>query len=109
MFDLQHDYPSSALPYLPSSPAEQLAAHPDASAAATRIIAAAGQMTSIVQKPFLFLCDATMGVSLKSLSSQTVFFSLIIDASLVPVHTSLFSTLSTTFQRPCVSWNIYTL
>ncbi|KAJ8597167.1 S-adenosyl-L-methionine-dependent methyltransferase, partial [Rhizopogon salebrosus TDB-379] len=64
MFDLRHDYPSPALPYLPSSPAEQLAAHPDASAAATRMIAAAGQIMSIVQKPFLFICDATMGYNL---------------------------------------------
>ncbi|KAJ8590159.1 hypothetical protein M405DRAFT_790646 [Rhizopogon salebrosus TDB-379] len=64
MFDLQHDYPSPALPYLPSSPAEQLAAHPDASAAATRMIAAAGQIMSIVQKPFLFICDAAMGYNL---------------------------------------------
>ncbi|OAX34859.1 hypothetical protein K503DRAFT_803247 [Rhizopogon vinicolor AM-OR11-026] len=64
MFDLHHDYPSPALPYLPTTPAEQLAAHPDASAAATRIIAAAGQIMSIVQKPFLFICDATMGYNL---------------------------------------------
>jgi hypothetical protein len=28
MFDFQHDYPSPALPYLPSSPVEELAAHP---------------------------------------------------------------------------------
>ncbi|KAJ8582554.1 hypothetical protein M405DRAFT_559413 [Rhizopogon salebrosus TDB-379] len=64
MFDLQHDYPSPAVPYLPSSPAEQLAARPDASAAATRVIAAAGHIMSIVQKPFLFICDATMGYNL---------------------------------------------
>jgi hypothetical protein len=64
MFD--HDYPSPALPYVPSSPAEQLAAHPNASAATTKIIAAAGQITDIVQKPFLFICDATMGVSFNS-------------------------------------------
>jgi len=63
MFDLQYDYPSPALPYAPSSPAEQLASHPNTCAAATKIIAAAGQITSILQKPFLFICDATMGVS----------------------------------------------
>ncbi|KAG1880138.1 hypothetical protein F4604DRAFT_1620152 [Suillus subluteus] len=55
-----HDYPSPSLPYVSSSPAEKLAACPAASAAATRIIAAAGQITSIVQKPFLFMSDASM-------------------------------------------------
>ncbi|KAG2367596.1 hypothetical protein BDR07DRAFT_1393039 [Suillus spraguei] len=58
--NLQHDYPSPFLPYISSSPAEKLAACPAASAAATRIIAAAGQITSIVQKPFLFMSDASM-------------------------------------------------
>ncbi|KAG2033087.1 S-adenosyl-L-methionine-dependent methyltransferase, partial [Suillus americanus] len=58
--NLQHDYPSPSLPYVSSSPAEKLAACPAASAAATRIIAAAGQITSIVQKPFLFMSDASM-------------------------------------------------
>ncbi|KAG2068138.1 hypothetical protein BDR04DRAFT_791799 [Suillus decipiens] len=58
--NLQHDYPSPSLPYISSSPAEKLAACPAASAAATRIIAAAGQITSIVQKPFLFMSDASM-------------------------------------------------
>ncbi|KAG0694495.1 hypothetical protein DFH29DRAFT_1034034 [Suillus ampliporus] len=58
--NLQYDYPSPALPYISTSPAEQLAACSAASAAATRIIAAAGQITSIVQKPFLFMSDASM-------------------------------------------------
>ncbi|KAG1730958.1 S-adenosyl-L-methionine-dependent methyltransferase, partial [Suillus paluster] len=58
--NFQHDYPSPELPYVSSSPAEKLAACPAASAAATRIIAAAGQITSIVQKPFLFMSDASM-------------------------------------------------
>ncbi|KAG1769394.1 S-adenosyl-L-methionine-dependent methyltransferase, partial [Suillus occidentalis] len=58
--NLQHDYPSPSLPYASSSTAEKLAAGPAASAAATRIIAAAGQITSIVQKPFLFMSDASM-------------------------------------------------
>ncbi|KAG2343502.1 S-adenosyl-L-methionine-dependent methyltransferase, partial [Suillus weaverae] len=57
---LHYDYPSPSLPYASSSPAEKLAACPAASAAATRIIAAAGQITSIVQKPFLFMSDASM-------------------------------------------------
>jgi hypothetical protein len=51
--------PSTALPYLPSSPAEQLAAYSDTSAVTTRMIAAASQIMSIVQKP----CDAIIGVS----------------------------------------------
>ncbi|KAG2117497.1 S-adenosyl-L-methionine-dependent methyltransferase, partial [Suillus cothurnatus] len=58
--NLQYDYPSPSLPYVSSSSAEKLAACPAASAAATRIIAAAGQITSIVQKPFLFMSDASM-------------------------------------------------
>lgn len=62
--NLQYDYPSPSLPYISSSPAEKLAACPAATAAATRIISAAGQITSIVQKPFLFMSDASMVVSL---------------------------------------------
>ncbi|KAG2127306.1 S-adenosyl-L-methionine-dependent methyltransferase, partial [Suillus bovinus] len=58
--NLQYDYPSPSLPYTSSSPAEKLAACPAASAAATRIVAAAAQITSIVQKPFLFMSDASM-------------------------------------------------
>ncbi|KAG1864444.1 hypothetical protein C8R48DRAFT_634050 [Suillus tomentosus] len=58
--NLQYDYPSPSLPYISSSPAEKLAACPAATAAATRIISAAGQITSIVQKPFLFMSDASM-------------------------------------------------
>jgi hypothetical protein len=45
MFDFQHEYPSPALPYLPSPPVEELAAH----SVATRIIAAASQIMSVVQ------------------------------------------------------------
>jgi hypothetical protein len=92
MFDLQHDYPSPAVPYLPSSPAEQLAAHPDASAAATRMIAAAGHIMSIVQKPFLFICDATMGVSvLGSLYGWVLWFrkSCFIPSSLYTPHSEI--------------------
>jgi hypothetical protein len=68
--NLQHDYPSPFLPYMSSSIAEKLAAGPAVTAAATRIIAAAGQITSIVQKPFLFMSDASMMVNFLSLSFQ---------------------------------------
>ncbi|KAJ8582546.1 hypothetical protein M405DRAFT_920723 [Rhizopogon salebrosus TDB-379] len=39
----------------------QLAAHPDASDVMTRMIAAASLIMSVVQTPFLFICDVTMG------------------------------------------------
>lgn len=56
------DYPSPDLPYVSDSPGEQLTLHPDAVAAALRIVAACGQMSNIVHKPFLSLCDAIMSV-----------------------------------------------
>lgn len=56
------DYPSPDLPLVSNSPGEQLALHPDAAAAASRIVAACGQMSNIVHKPFLSLCDAIMSV-----------------------------------------------
>jgi len=56
------DYPSPDLPLASDSHSEQLALHPDAAAAASRIVAACGQMSSIVHKPFSSLCDAIMSV-----------------------------------------------
>ncbi|KAH0826054.1 hypothetical protein J3R83DRAFT_7341 [Lanmaoa asiatica] len=58
------DYPSPDLPLVSNSPSEQLALHPDAAAAASRIVAACGQMSNIVHKPFLSLCDAIMSFNL---------------------------------------------
>ncbi|KAI9570964.1 S-adenosyl-L-methionine-dependent methyltransferase [Boletus coccyginus] len=58
------DYPSPDLPLAPDSPSEQLALHPDAAAAASRIVAACGQMSNIVHKPFSSLCDAIMSYNL---------------------------------------------
>lgn len=57
------DYPSPNKPY-EDSLQEQLAAHPRASSAALKIVAACGQISNIVQKPFLTICDAIMAVSL---------------------------------------------
>ncbi|KAH7909090.1 S-adenosyl-L-methionine-dependent methyltransferase, partial [Hygrophoropsis aurantiaca] len=62
--DREIDFPNPYVPYDPSSPAELLAAHPQAAAAASRIVAACGQLATIVQKPFLVLCDASMGYNL---------------------------------------------
>ena len=56
------DYPSPDWPFVSNSPSEQLALHPDAAAAASRIVAACGQMSNIVHKPFSSLCDAIMSV-----------------------------------------------
>ncbi|KAH7890345.1 hypothetical protein F5I97DRAFT_15030 [Phlebopus sp. FC_14] len=58
------DYPSPDNPFIPTSTAEQLAAHPDAAAAAMRIVAACGQISNIVHKPFLSLCDGLMSYNL---------------------------------------------
>ncbi|KAF8128341.1 S-adenosyl-L-methionine-dependent methyltransferase, partial [Boletus edulis] len=58
------DYPSPDLPLVSNSQAEQLSLHPDAVAAASRIVAACGQMSNIVNKPFSSLCDAIMSYSL---------------------------------------------
>ncbi|KAF8547690.1 S-adenosyl-L-methionine-dependent methyltransferase, partial [Imleria badia] len=58
------DYPSPDSPFVSNSASEQLALHPDAAAAASRIVAACGQMSSIVHKPFSSLCDAIMSYNL---------------------------------------------
>lgn len=42
---------------------EDLTSHPEVVRAVTTIVAACGQMAASVQKPFLTLCDAAMGVS----------------------------------------------
>jgi hypothetical protein len=56
------DFPSLDAVYDPSSAAEALTSHPTVVAAINRIVAAAGQLSVTVQKPFLTLCDASMGV-----------------------------------------------
>ncbi|KAF9235949.1 hypothetical protein BU15DRAFT_50734, partial [Melanogaster broomeanus] len=58
------DYPSPDMPCTPTSLSEQLAASPDACVAASRIVAACGQISNIVHQPFLSLCDAIMGYHL---------------------------------------------
>jgi hypothetical protein len=60
---LRPDFPSLDTPYDPTSLSEQLTTHPTVVAAINKIVAACGQMAAIVQKPFLTLCDASMGVS----------------------------------------------
>jgi hypothetical protein len=42
---------------------EDLTSHPEVINAMNRIVASCGQMSAIVQKPFLTMCDAAMGVS----------------------------------------------
>ncbi|KAJ7202040.1 O-methyltransferase [Mycena pura] len=60
------DFPSLDASCDPTSPSEQLTAHPIVAAAINRIVAAAGQMAASVQAPFLSLCDAGMGYHLPS-------------------------------------------
>ncbi|GJE93999.1 hypothetical protein PsYK624_101670 [Phanerochaete sordida] len=43
---------------------EDLTAHPEVIKAVNRIVAACGQMSAMVQKPFLTVCDAAMGYNL---------------------------------------------
>ena len=56
------DYPSPDLPLVSNSLSEQLASLPDVAAAASRIVAACGQMSSIVHNPFSSICEAVMSV-----------------------------------------------
>ncbi|KAJ7023063.1 O-methyltransferase [Mycena alexandri] len=58
------DFPSPTLSFSPHSPSEQLTSHPTVAAAINRIVAASAQLASIVQTPFLTLCDASMGYHL---------------------------------------------
>ncbi|KDQ55518.1 hypothetical protein JAAARDRAFT_208779 [Jaapia argillacea MUCL 33604] len=60
------DFPSLDAPYDPSSQAESLSSHPVVVDAIARIVGAAGQLSAIVQAPFLTLCDASMGYHLPS-------------------------------------------
>lgn len=64
------DFPPLDEPYYPTEThapeqdaAENLASHADVIAAANRIVAACGQMSATVHRPFLTLCDAAMSVS----------------------------------------------
>ena len=64
------DFPALDMPYYPTEEhdpavdaAESLASHPDVIAATNRIVAACGQISASVHRPFLTLCDAAMGVS----------------------------------------------
>ena len=57
------DFPSLDEPYDPLSPAEALLSHPTVVRATKLIISATGQLAATVQRPFLTICDATMGVS----------------------------------------------
>lgn len=56
------DFPSLDAVHDASSLSEELTSHPEVASAITRIVAACGQMAATVQKPFLTLCDASMGV-----------------------------------------------
>lgn len=57
------DFPSLDNPYDPLSPAEALLSHPTVVHATKLIVSATGQLAAMVQRPFLTICDATMGVS----------------------------------------------
>jgi hypothetical protein len=57
------DFPSLDEPYDPLSPAEALLSHPTVVHATKLIVSATGQLAAVVQRPFLTICDATMGVS----------------------------------------------
>ena len=57
------DFPSLDESYDPLSPAEALLSHPTVVHATKLIVSATGQLAAMVQRPFLTICDATMGVS----------------------------------------------
>ena len=57
------DFPSLDEPYDPLSSAEMLLSHPTVVCATKLIVSATGQLAATVQRPFLTICDATMGVS----------------------------------------------
>jgi len=57
------DFPPLDEPYNPLSPAEALLSHPTVVHATKLIVSATGQLATTVQRPFLTICDATMGVS----------------------------------------------
>ncbi|TRM58535.1 hypothetical protein BD626DRAFT_511396 [Schizophyllum amplum] len=60
------DFPSLSAPFDPDSPAERMVQEPDIVDAISRIAGACGQISAIVQLPFLTLCDASMAYHLPS-------------------------------------------
>lgn len=64
------DFPSLDDPYDPLSPAEALLSHPTVVHATKLIVSATGQLAAMVQRPFLTICDATMGVSDRACSQH---------------------------------------
>jgi hypothetical protein len=75
--DISLDFPSLDEPCDPSSLAETLLSSPAMVQASKLAVASAGQLTAMVQRPFLTICDASMGVSVSFLTvSQTLIKSL---------------------------------
>ena len=71
------DFPPLDKPYYPTEvhapdidAAESLASHPDVIAASGRIVAACGQISATIHRPFLTLCDAAMGVRISLWASS---------------------------------------
>jgi hypothetical protein len=105
------DYPSPDSPFVSNSASEQLALHPDAAAAASRIVAACGQMSSIVHKPFSSLCDAIMSVC--TFTSMLCPFRtdvrpLLHSGAYMRDLITVFVYISTTFQHVCALLNTFT-
>jgi hypothetical protein len=63
--DVPLDFPSLEDPCNPSSPAETLLSSPAMIKASKLVVASAGQLSAMVQRPFLTICDAAMGVSVR--------------------------------------------
>jgi hypothetical protein len=63
------DFPSLDDPYDPASPVEALLSSPAVVRATKLIVASTGQLSAIVQRPFLTICDASMGVRLSVILS----------------------------------------
>lgn len=101
------DYPSPDLPYVPDSPSEQLALHPDAVIAASRIVAACGQISNIVHKPFLSLCDAITSVCTLMLFRHSFALTSVLSGAYMRACIVHFICISTTSQHACALLNTF--
>lgn len=88
------DFPSLDDRYDSFSPAEALLSHPSVVHATKLLVASTGQLSAMVQRPFLTICDASMGVRMIVVP---VLFSLNISISIPAVPPSILHAFSRGF------------
>jgi hypothetical protein len=78
------DFPSLDDPFDPKSPAETLLSNPSVVRATKLLVASTGQLAAQVQRPFLTICDASMGVCCETIYAFP-YIKLLISTISLPV------------------------